>query len=74
MCDIKGGFKELDIPTRKQVNSFNVKNAVCCVVTNDNKSLITAENKKYCFLTKWSVRSNKQLHRWQSRIRYSVLS
>ena len=79
MCDDKGVFKELDILTRKQVNSLPVKSATCCVVTYDNKFLVTAEyvsryypttdeDKKKGKLTKWSIQSKKQLHTWQSRV------
>ena len=66
VCCVSGGFVELDIPTRKQANSFNVKNTRVCVVTHDNKFLITTENKIRPNLTKWSIRSKKQLHTWKS--------
>ena len=68
MCDVSGGFKELDISTFKQLKSFLVKSARCCVVTFDNRFLITAANEENCVLTKWSVRSKKQLHTWQSGV------
>ena len=73
MSDYKD-FKELHIPTRKQVNSFAVKSALCCVVTHDNKFLVTAENGENGPLTKWSVRSKKQLHTWHSGVNHWVLS
>ena len=57
-------FKELDISIRKQINSFNVKSAVFCVVTHDNKFLITADRGQPCNLTKWSIRTKKRLHTW----------
>ena len=66
MCCGRGCFKELDISARKQINSFNVKSAKYCVVSHDNKSLITAEDGQNCLLTKWSIRSKKQLYTWKS--------
>ena len=44
VSDFKGGFKELDIPTRKNLNSYPVKKVSFCVVTHDQKFLITVEN------------------------------
>ena len=72
VCDNSGGFKELDISKRKQVNSFPVKNAVCFVVTQDSKFLITSEDGFNCVLTKWSVRTKKQLHAWKSDVKKYV--
>ena len=66
MCNNKGSFKELDIPTCKQVNSLPLKNVRYCAVTFDNKFFITAGNGRNCILTIWSIRSKKQLHTWQS--------
>ena len=43
MCDGYGNFKELDISKRKQINSFPLNSATYCVITSDNKSLITVE-------------------------------
>ena len=74
MCDFYGGFVELDILTHKQANRFNVKSARCCVVTHDNKFLITASNEDNCLLTKWSIRAKKQLNTWKSGVSWSVLS
>ena len=51
VCDNKGGFTALDIPTRKQVIGFNSKNTICCVVTYDNKFLIIAGHKMRLILT-----------------------
>ena len=68
VCGSHGDFKELDITTLKQVNSFNVKSAKCCVVTYDNKYLITAEDAEGCNIKKWSIRSKKLLHTWNSGI------
>ena len=73
VCDEYCNFKELDIPTRKQANRFNVNSAVFCVITYDN-NLITAAFGKKCVLTKWSIRSNKQLHAWKSDVNQYVYS
>ena len=69
-----GGFKEFDIPTRKQVNSIPVKNARICVVTHNNKYLITATIGTNCNLTKWSVRTKKELHTWRHGVYWDVYS
>ena len=74
VCDNTCGFKELDISARKQVNSLPVKSAVVCVVTHDNKFLITAGGKNKSVLTKWSVRSKKLFNTWQSGVNYYVQS
>ena len=78
MCSCTFGIKELDISTRKQIKNFPVKNAKCCVVTFDNKFLVTAEDQidfaGNCILTKWSIRSKKQLHIWNSMLFGLVLS
>ena len=69
VCSTKGGFRELDISTCEKVNSFNIKMIVsCCVITYDNKYLITADKKIKAVLTKWSVRTKKKLHIWQSGV------
>ena len=57
-----GWIRELDIPTRKQVNRYKIKSEEFCVITNDNKFLITAGTRAYYFLIKWSIRAKKQLH------------
>ena len=59
-----GGFVEIDISTCNLVNSYNVKSAICCAVSPDNKFLITAEDELNGILTKWSVQSKKELHTW----------
>ena len=61
---MNGNFKELDISARKQVKNFPVKSARCCAVTFDNKFLVTADygNGENCNITKWSVRTKKELH------------
>ena len=64
MCDHKGYFREIDISTRKLLNTFPVKSAQFCVVTFDNKFLVTAEHGMECRLTKWSVRTKKELYTW----------
>ena len=74
VCDIKGSFREIDISTQKQVNNFNVKNAVFCVVTYDNKFLITAEDERNCNLTKWSIQEKGKYHSWKSDIDQYVFS
>ena len=74
MCDSGGCFKELDIVVCKQVNSFNVKSTRFCAVTHDDKFLISAIDEENCVLTKWSVRTKKQLHSWESGIDEWVLS
>ena len=67
MCGNDGRFIELDIATHMQVNCFKLKFcAIQCVVTHDNKSLITAEFVAFGILTKWSIRSKKKLHTWQN--------
>ena len=68
VCANDGGFQELDISTRKQVSNFNVKNARCCIVTYNNRFLITAEDNLNCNLTKWSIRAKKQLNTWKSDV------
>ena len=68
------GLKELQISTRKQINSFPVKGTIYCAVTRDNKFLIAVGNGKKSNLTKWSVRSKKLLHTWQSGINRCVCS
>ena len=65
MCNYKFFCIELDISTFKQVKSLPVKNARRCVITHDNKFLITSEYSRD-YLTKWSVRSKKELHSWNS--------
>ena len=67
ISDFDNDFKELDISTFKIVNSFKIKNVGCCVVSHDNKSLITAENLEKCVLRKWSIRTKKLLYTWKSR-------
>ena len=75
-CDAQGHFIELDIPSRKKVNSYEIngkrevkgKSSKRCVVTHDNKFLVTAEYGKNVHLTKWSVRTKKQLHTWNSDV------
>ena len=62
VCGYYGEFREFDISTRKKVNSFTVESARCCVVSHDNKFLITVEYGYNYILTKWSVRTKKQLH------------
>ena len=66
MSDLWGTFKEFDITTRKEVSSFKVNNAVKCIVTYDNKSLIIVSNtsdlKVDQKIIKRSIRSKKQLH------------
>ena len=74
VCDFYGGFTELDISARKQVNSFLVKSAIKVVVTHDNKSLITAKYERKCNLKKQSVRSKKQLYTWKSDVNEFVRS
>ena len=74
VCDYNGDTKEIDIRTHKQVKNFQVNNAVYCVVTHDNKSLIIAECGKNCWLTKWSIRSKKKLDSWQSVVDARVYS
>ena len=44
LCDLDGRFKELDISKRKQIKSFPVKSSRYCVVTCDNKFLITVKD------------------------------
>ena len=73
MCNNNGSFRELNISARKQVNSFNAESAVLCVVTHDNKFLITAKDRTP-ILTKWSVRTKKELHTWQSELNQYVWS
>ena len=66
VCDFYGYFKEFDISTRKQVSSFEVDSSkCCCIVTHDNKFLITAINELNCKLIKWSVRTKKKLYTWE---------
>ena len=72
MCDVGGGFVELDILTCKKVNSLPVKSVGVCVLTHNKKSLITAENGGNCNLIKWSTRSNKQLYTWKSGLNRHV--
>ena len=72
MCDCMYGFKELDISTRKKVNSLPVKSARYCVLTFDNKFLITADSEKNGVLTKWLIRSKKLLHTWRSGVNKRV--
>ena len=68
MCGNDSSFRELDISTCKQVNSFNIKSVVWCVVTHDNKFLITIANEEkfkigeIFIVTKWSIRTKKLLH------------
>ena len=77
MCDIDGGFREFDIQTRIQVKSFPIKSVKYCVVTHDNKSLITCDEHQEDYdidrtiianLTIWSIRSKKKLHTWESDV------
>ena len=74
MGNWKGGFKELDIKTLKQVNSLPVKSTGCCVLTFDNKFLVTAEHARNCNLTIWSLRTKKKLDTWQSGVKQYVSS
>ena len=68
MCDDHEKFRELCISTHKQINSFPVYDARCCVLTHDNKYLITATHVMDCDITKWSLRSKKELHTWRSGV------
>ena len=72
VCDADGCHKELDISSLKPVNSLPVKSAILCAVTFDNKFLITADDGDDCKLTKWSIRSKKELHTWMSNDRWVV--
>ena len=65
---------KFDIPTSKQVKIFSFPSARHCVVTHDNKFLITATDEDNNVLTKWSIRSNKQLHAWDSGVNQYVSS
>ena len=79
-----GAIIELDIPTRK-IKSLPRINARFCVFTFDNKFLVTAANEtnvltfynptvKKNVLTKWSIRSKKELHTWESDFDQTVFS
>ena len=74
VCDINGGFIELHIPTRKQLNSLPVNKARVCVVTHNNKFLITAGSEKNCEFIQWSVPKNKRLQTWNSDVNEYVFS
>ena len=69
-----GDFKELDIPTLKQVNSIPLKIAGYFVVTCDNKTLITATPKDQSVLTQMSVRTKKILQTWKSNVSVPICS
>ena len=51
-----------DISTRKQVSNNIGIHGGLCVVTYDNKFLITDDNECYCKFTKWSIRTKKRLY------------
>ena len=74
VCDNSGLFLECDISTCKQVNNFKVNSVTRCVITYDNKFFITVGSGYDCVLTKWSVRTKKQLHNWQCGIDSRVFS
>ena len=66
LCGYHTGFIEIHIPTRKKLRSYTKQRPSRCVVTHDNKFLVTYENKNGIgFITKWSVRTKKKLHTWQ---------
>ena len=67
----ESGLREVDISTRNQVNNFGVKNARKCVVTYDNKFLITSSNGSYVKLTKQSIQTKHELV-WYSSVNESV--
>ena len=65
ICDEDSGFREFDISSHMKLDSFAVRNAEYCIVTYDNKFLITCEgNLLGANLSKWSIRTKKQLYTW----------
>ena len=74
VCDYDGEFREFDISTHNQVNEFGVENAGYCVVTYDNKFLITTPTRKNAKLTKQSIQTKQRLHTWDSNVNEDVMS
>ena len=65
VSDCLGSFGEFDILTCKQVNKLEVKVLTFCVITCDNKFLVTSEyheDTKTEILVKYSMRTKKQLY------------
>ena len=74
VSDDDGGFREIEIATRKQVNNFKIENARKCVVTYNNHFLFIAEDGKKCNLRKLSIQTNQQIHTWRSDVNEYVRS
>ena len=74
VCANGGDFREFDISLHKEVKNFDVKNAIYCVVTCNNQFLITAERRGKASLSKWSIQTKQQLHKWKSNFHNCVES
>ena len=83
VCAENGSFKEFDItihnqtsPWRSydQVNNFKVENAWKCVITYDNKFLITAPCGLIVKLTKHSMQTKEKLHTWDKTVHGFICS
>ena len=74
LCTAISGFREINIRTHKQVNKTGVENVWKCVVTYDNRFLITSTARENPKLTKWSIQTKQQLHTWNSNVDEYVIS
>ena len=72
VCDRRGGFRELNIRTNKVTNFFGIENARCCLVTPDNKYLITAEDGKNKNLSKYSIETKQLVKKWKTNLNQLV--
>ena len=74
VCCSQGGFTEFDLSTYKEVNNFGVDDALYCLVTYDNKFLITTRGRNNAKLTKHSLQIKQQYHTWDSDVNEYVMS
>ena len=74
VLSMAGGLTEIDTSTRNQVKNFKLKGSIQCVVTYDNKFLITATEGSNTKLTKWSIQTKQLLHTWDSNVNEGVAS
>ena len=74
VCSKNSDFREFDISTHNEVNTFEVKSPTLCVVTYDNQFLIITEGRFNCNLTKWSIQTKQKLHTWARNVDLYVMS
>ena len=74
VCDQKGFFKELSIRTNKLTNFFGIEDVIGCLVTSDNKYLITVEYGKNKNLSMYSIETKQLVKKWKTNVNKLVCS